>query len=110
MTEPAGAREVPVWRPGDGPLRTRYWRIPPRVEVLLGGEWCPAALEQREDRADGTVVYHLSVRLPGCSSTASRFYAWGPATIRPVQPSPGEPIDTHWDAEGRITGETRPSA
>jgi hypothetical protein len=103
------AREVPVWRQGDGPISTRTWtRGAPAIEVHVGGQWCPATLAQREDRHDGLVVYHVNVLLPGETSRCSRTYAWDPATIRPVNPPTADPIETRWDAQGRVIRSTRP--
>jgi hypothetical protein len=88
----------------------RTWgNYPPVVEVRISGEWCTAALAQREDRASG-VIYHLDVQLPGEVGPVRRTYVYDPASIRRVGDPGGPPVDTLWDAEGRITKRTHPPA
>jgi hypothetical protein len=99
MTEapgPVEAREVPPWRPGDGPTLTRTWTHGgPTVEVYVQGEWRPATVLQRQDRGEGLTTYHVTIGLPETGDTY-RAYAWDPAAIRPVRPATTDPIERHW--------------
>jgi hypothetical protein len=73
--DPVEAREAPAWQPHDGPLRTRTWASRgPAVEVYTQGEWRPARLMQRQDRA----------------------YVWDPSSVRAVAPAAGEPTERRW--------------
>lgn len=95
---PPEAREVPAWTPEDGPLHTRTWtRGEPAVEVYTAGAWRHATLVQRQDRADGTVTYHVWIT-PDDEATgaAYRVYAWDPSSIRPVRPGTVDPVERTW--------------
>lgn len=90
---PVEAREVPVGT--SGPMLTRTWvRGEPVVEVYTGGRWRPAHLLQRQDRADGLIVY--GVTIAAGSSTTYRAYVWDTRAIRPVRPATAEPTQRTW--------------
>jgi hypothetical protein len=108
--QPADARPMRVWRPGDGPTRCRRWpRGGPHLEVRVDGQWRAARLAVREDRG-GAVIVHCDVHLPDHAGPVRRTYAWDPATIRQVQDAHGAAVETYWDAEGRISERTHPPA
>jgi hypothetical protein len=59
------------------------FRDQPRAEVHIGGTWCPASVTMRQDSADGRIIYHASVFLPGQTSPVHRAVIWHPGSIRP---------------------------
>ena len=105
---PPEAREVRPWREGDGPMRTRSWGLRgPTVSVYVEGAWRVAGVQQRQDWADGTVAVQVDLVLPSVGASTSRTYAWDPRSIRPVRDAGEEPVETEWDADGRVISSTR---
>jgi hypothetical protein len=91
---PVEAREVPAGAVGPRPVRTRTWtRGEPVVEIHTGGRWQLAHLLQRQDWADGTVVYGVTIATPDGASSTYRAYAWDARSIRPVHPGTADPIE-----------------
>ncbi|CAG6392792.1 hypothetical protein NMG29_06720 [Streptomyces cocklensis] len=95
---PVEAREVPPWRPGDGPVLARTWtRGGPAVEVYVGGEWRLAPVLQRQDWASGRITYHVMVVAdPAAGSPSYRVYLWDPRAIRPSRPATAAPVERTW--------------
>lgn len=88
------AREVPAWRPEDGPMRTRTWVAGgPVLEGYVEGAWRRATVMQRQDRRAGT-VYAVTLILPSVNTTSPchRTYAWDPAAMRPLHPATTDPV------------------
>lgn len=89
---PLEAREVRPWQPGEGPMRTRSWPAGgPALMVWAEGAWRRAQVVQRQDRADGTVVYAVWLTLPSVSDTSAvyRAYAWDSRCMRAAEPPAG---------------------
>lgn len=83
---PVEAEPAIPWAPGRPAVRnTRAWRPTeqPFVQVYLQGEWRPARVTMRQDRADGATVYHVDVTLPGATSASPRAIIWHPRSMRP---------------------------
>lgn len=80
------AVEAVPWAPGRPAVRnSQIWRDAerPAAEVRLGGAWCPAWVTMRQDRADGAVIYHLAVMLPGETSPVHRAVIYDSRSFRP---------------------------
>ncbi|GAA2639952.1 hypothetical protein GCM10009863_66340 [Streptomyces axinellae] len=90
---PPDAVEARPWN-GDGP-RPAYRFYPPLgplLSIRVGGRWRPAVVRGREDREDGTVVYHVEITLTlhdGVRGTVDRAYVWDPAAMHPAPPVRG---------------------
>lgn len=92
---PVEAVEVPVGSAGR--MVTRTWtRGGPVVEIHTGGRWQVAHLVQRQDWADGTVVYGVQIATPDGTSSTYRVYAWDPSSIRPLRPGTVDPVERTW--------------
>ncbi|MFE4580175.1 hypothetical protein [Streptomyces chartreusis] len=94
IPEPEPARP---WRPEDGPP-PEVWTWPagdrPALGVWSGGHWRYAAVMARQDWADGTVRYQVSVDLRGNTTVVSRTYVWGHPGLRKCHGSGSEPSRT----------------
>lgn len=89
--EPVPAREVPAWRPEEGPISTHSWPPGrgPVLEVYVEGAWRRAEVRQRQDRAVFVAV-QVEISLPsvGATTICTRTYAWDSQAMRVLDDAP----------------------
>ncbi|MFE9993472.1 hypothetical protein [Streptomyces avermitilis] len=95
IREPEEARP---WRgPDDGPwpvVRTWPGGARPALEVWSAGRWWQARVMARQDWADGSVYYQVSVDLRGDTSVTTRLCRWPQPGLRVAHGSGSDPSTT----------------
>ncbi|MGW2550055.1 hypothetical protein [Streptomyces sp. NPDC001635] len=108
IPEPEPARP---WRPEDGPQPVVWtWPTsdPPALWVWSGGAWRHATVMARQDWADGTTYYQVSVDLHGDTSVTTRLYRWGQPGLRVAHRSSLQPSrSVHGDRQGDMPRPTK---
>lgn len=93
------------WRPEDGP-RPVVWTWPkadrPALKVWSAGAWRYAPVMARQDWADGSVRYQVSVDLRGDTLVTARTYRWPQPGLRVAHESSSAPSR---DVDERHSGE-----